>query len=236
MAGAQLQALLWPRGSYESCYGLGRCCGAAAGHGTTISAAMAGALLRELLRLGRCCGRCRGPWHCNKYCYGRSAAAGDATARSVPTRAATPWGAAAGAAAGHDTAISAAMAGAQLRALLWPARSCGGCYSPERSYESCYTLGRCCGRCRGPWHCYKCCHGRRAAAGAAMARGVPTRAATLGRCRGPWRCFKCYYGRGAPVGRGAAASAMPGCCFLRCCGRDCESGVPVSAATAWGAG
>ena len=120
--------------------------------------------------------------------------------------------AAAGAAAGHGTAVSAAMAGAQLQALLWP----------RGSYESCYGLGRCCGRC--------------AAAGAAMARGVPTRAATLGCCRGPWRCFKCYYGRGAPVGRGAAASAMPGCCFLRCCGRDCESGVPVSAATAWGAG
>ena len=32
--------------------------------------------IRLLLQPGRCCGRCRGPWYCNKCCYGRGAAAG----------------------------------------------------------------------------------------------------------------------------------------------------------------
>ena len=72
------------------------------------------------------------------------------------------------------------MAGAQLRGML----------QPERSYESCYGLGRCCGRCYGPGLSYESCYL------GALSRAVAMIQEPLWprRSRGPWCCCKCYAG------------------------------------------
>ena len=172
------------RGRCRGPWHCNKCC---YGRGAAAGAPMPGAFLRELLRLGTLLRRCRGPWHCNKCCYGRGAAAGDAKARSVPTRAATPWGAATGAAAGHGTASSAAMAGAQLRGMLWP-----GAFLRELL----------------PWGAVAGCGD---ASSATVAEALPCAMMLLQvLCRGVISC----------VAVDATASR----------------GVPVSAATAWGAG